>query len=126
MEFDYDTTDGATRITCSNPCLAAQYVKRNIAGGSTAESGAYMATLTPDTAFASDVHFSVPPLSGESSALTSLSVVVNSYPVDYLYLNGDSLESLAWLEIQAGGRWYATVDITTQDNNLYSTSGDGR
>lgn len=128
VEFDYTPTDGATRITCSNPCLATQYVKRNLAGDTDEDTGAFMTPLTPDSSFETEVFFSPPDLTWEDSALTTLSIIVSEYPVSYLYLNGNSLTSLDWQEIQAGSKWYATTPITEEFNHLYSNdpSPDGR
>ena len=119
-EFDYGTNRQGTTVYCSRGCTVAQYTKEAEAGGSPGQDGImpFMLVLTPDIYYSRDVFFSSP--SWASNASLALSLVVNFYPVDDLYLDGVSLVDLSWQIAPDGAGAFATVPIQPGQRHLYT------
>ena len=115
-EMDYPSSRHGTPIHCSQPCIAVQYAKE-------AQSGApmlpFMLVLTPREHYSRDVVFSSPSWVTETTEI-ALSLMVDFFPVDDLYLDGVSLDYLDWQIAADATGAFATVSIEPGKHQLYT------
>lgn len=128
LEFDYPSAHGATQVSCSHPCLVAQYTKedRSTDNSFNLPQAGFMVVVTPEGGFSDDVTFQTP--SSTSSAFTTiiLSIVVFDGPVNDLNLNGVSLNNLDWQTVVGEDHVYALTEITPGMYRLYTYNIDNR
>ena len=122
LSVDNTITEFAFHISCSKPCMAVQYMRNLPASGEGIEMSAFLAVLAPDESAGNDMIFTLPSMIdadfGDMKA--ALSVVINTYPVTGLHLNGTSLNDLDWQPVDDSPNWYATTEIESGFYSLYS------
>ena len=118
-EFDYQLSRIGTSIRCSQPCIAVQYAKESEpVDSSNVYMMPFMLVLTPREYYVRDVVFSSPAWATNATAI-ALSLVVDFYPVEDLYLDGVNLDYLGW-QVAAGGTGaFAEVSITPGQHQLF-------
>ena len=124
--FDYPLSRQATPVYCSEPCLVVQYAKDAEEGGTPNNLFSFMLVLTPTEHFLTYAIFSTDSVGSDSDTDNALSLVVDFYPVDDLYLDGVNLEYLDWVMAAEGTGWYATMSIDPGFHTLYTTNTDNR
>lgn len=127
-EFEYPLMRQATPISCSQPCIVAQYAYRSGVGDS---PGAYnlnpfMLILTPKNAYSTNAIFATSGIGDNALTRNALSLSVNFYPVDDLYLDDESLEDLDWMSAPGLTGWFATMTISHGTHHLYTLDPDHR
>ena len=119
-DFEYHQSRHGTTIHCSQPCIAVQYAKESETVDSTPWILPFMLVLTPLGHYSRNATFSSPSWAA-SSTQVALSVLVDFFPVDDLYMDGINMEFLEWNIIPDGTGAYATVTVETGQHNLYTT-----
>ena len=111
---DHNYRDSPLFLTCSNPCLVAQYSKLI-----RYESGMFMFTILAESDFSTFMYFTTL----DVSPISYISIVLKGEERgENLYLNGDSLGSLQWTALSG----YTTAQVTISDGVYELESMDGR
>ena len=122
-DFDFPMSRHGTHIHCSQPCIAVQYAKESETVDSTPWMLPFMLVLTPLGHYTRNTTFSSPSWATGSTQL-ALSVVVDFFPVDDLYLDEINMEFLEWTITPDGTGAYATMSVETGQHNLYTTEAE--
>ena len=120
-DFDYSASRHGTTIHCSEPCIAVQYAEESETGTGTPWMLPFMVVLTPRGHYSRNATFSSPSWSTGITEI-ALSVVVDFFPVDDLYLDGDSMEFQEWYMVPDGTGGYATMSVQPGQHHLYTTN----
>ena len=119
-EFEFPTSAHGTAIHCSEPCIAVQYAKESQTVDGTPWMLPFMVVLTPLGHYSKSATFATPSWVGGLTEV-ALSLIVDFYPADDLYLDGNSTESLEWNIAPDGIGAYATVPLQPGQHHLYTT-----
>ena len=119
-EFEYPKSIHGTAIHCSEPCIAVQYAKESPIADGTPWMLPFMVVLTPLGYYSRSATFATPSWVGELTEV-ALSIIVDFFPVDDLYLDGNSTEFLEWHFAPNGIGAYATVPLQPGQHHLYTT-----
>ena len=113
--LEYPSRDGSVYITCSKPCLVAQYTK-NYPG----RNSLFMQTILPEDDFSLSAFLTTM----EANASTAyLSLVLKEESAgNNLYLNGVSLGYLTWTPTNG----YSTSELAISQGTYELISEDGR
>lgn len=111
-EIDNVPTNGGYVVTCSKPCMVVQYIKTLPPGDTLRAISSFMTVLTPSEQMTNNLVFTTPEVSSLGSyTTTAVSLLVNTYPIRGLQLNGTKLEYLDWKPVEHAQMWCATVVI---------------
>ena len=124
-DFEFQMSRHGTTIHCSEPCIGVQYAKESQTADSTPWMLPFMLVLTPRGHYSRNTTFSSPSWATGSTEV-ALSVVVDFFPVDDLYMDGVSMEFLEWNIVPDGTGAYATVTVETGQHSLYTTNPENR
>ena len=124
-EFEFFNTPHGTAVRCSRPCITVQYAKESQTADSTPWILPFMVVLTPVGHYSTNATFSTPSWAG-SLADIALSLVVDFFPVEDLYLDGNSTESLDWYVAPQNLGAYATVTVQPGQHSLYTIDPEHR
>ena len=80
------------QVQCSNPCYVVEIAKAtyNAGGDLFGWMGGILVPLTPSDQYSDDLLLTTPYADDKTVAL--LSIIVNGYPVQDLYLDGESID----------------------------------
>ena len=120
-DFDFPMSRHGTTIHCSQPCIAVQYAKESETAEDTPWMLPFMLVLTPRGQYSRNTTSSSPSWATGSTQV-ALSVVVNFFPVDDLYMDGVSMEFLEWTTAPDGTGAYAIGTVQAGQHNLYTTN----
>lgn len=125
LEFVIPANSQGALITCSQPCIAAQFANQAFEGSSPGERhmNPFMLILTPVEHYSVDVVFSTP--SFETSTLMAMSIIVDFYPVEDLYLDEVSLEDLEWQPtVGSTDSYHVSLSLEPGQHTLYTLDPD--
>ena len=120
-DFAFPMSREGTPIHCSQPCVAVQYANESMTGDGTPWMLPFMLVLTPRGQYSRNATFSSPSWASGNTQV-ALSIAVDFFPVNDLYLDGVSLEFLEWKITPDGTGAYAAMTLQPGQHNLYTTN----
>lgn len=126
--IDNTVTRRGFQISCSKPCQVAQYLRALPAGGDTGLAmGSFLAMLIPDERSSDHLIFTVPTMSSASLAMkAAITIIIDTFPMTGLFLNGISLADLNWQPAEDSSNWAATVEVQVGFYQLHSIQSSER